>query len=228
MVSEVGERVGESTMNQITVTYATRAGMLMLTAALAALAGCKLIAAPFLMWGEEPTRLAQAEYPYLSGKRVAIAVWADGNTRFEFPHVQLEVAAHVETQLRKSVPNITLIPARDVVDLQNKDARWDELPPAQLAARLDADRLILIELSEYATREPESPQLYRGRVAAAVKVYQAGETNTAPAYSTDVRASHPPDGPASWGVSEDSIRRAAMEAFANELAGKFHDRKVKA
>ena len=35
-----------------------------------------------------------------------------------------------------------------------------------LGARFGADRALMIELTQYTTREPESPHLYRGRIAA--------------------------------------------------------------
>jgi hypothetical protein len=197
--------------------------------ALAALtAGCQALAAPFLMWGPEPTRTILAEYPYLKGERIAVAVWADHETIFEFPNVQLELSSFVARAIEQHVKDVKLVHPREVVDFQNRNRDWDRLPAARIAERLGADRLILIELGQYTTRDPGSEHLLRGHIAAAVRVYtaSAGE-GVSPAYRTEVSIAHPPDGPGAWGQSETIIRRETMEVFAEELAKKFYDHKVK-
>ena len=191
-----------------------------------AVCGCRLAALPWLMWGEEPKQDKPAEYPHLGGKTVAILVWADMNTRFEYPHVQLEVSSFVE-QAMQAVPGVRVVPPRQVVDLQNRDPDWDRTPPAKLAARVGADRAVLIELTQYTTREPDSPHLFRGYISANVKVYDASQPDAGETRTMTVSVVYPPDGPGAWG-SDDAFRRATMELFAEEVAGKFYDRKVKA
>jgi len=60
-----------------------------------------------------------------------------------------------------------------------------------------------------------------------VRIYNTEYTQSEPAYQTEVHTVHPPDGPGQWGSSDREIRRATMEAFAQELAGRFFDRKIK-
>lgn len=201
--------------------------MLTLPLLLAAVSGCNLIAAPFLMWAPEPTKDVPAEFPYLPGRKVCIAVWADSGTLCEHPFVQLELAEHIATAMKPNVEGVSFTPCRQVVDEQTRDAEWDRKDPAVLGARFGADRLLMVELTQYTTREPESPHLYRGRIAANLKVYNTEYLNSAPVFKTSVETAYPPDSIGQWGTSDKSIRKATMEAFATDVAGKFYDRRVK-
>jgi hypothetical protein len=189
--------------------------------------GCRLFAIPWLMWGQEPTKEVPAEYPYLQGEKVCVVVWADSETLFEYPWVQLEVSEHVAEAIKPNVRGVTFIPNRNVVELQRREPDWDRDDPALIGARFGADRVLMIELTQYTTREPESPHLYRGRIAGNVKVYDTDYRNSAPTFKTSVEVAYPPDSVGKWGTDDQAIRKATMEAFATELAGKFYDRRVK-
>ena len=194
---------------------------------LAATSGCRLLAAPILMWGKEPTKDVPAEFPYLQGKKVCLVVWADSETLFEYPWVQLEVSEHIAEAMKPNVEGVSFIPNRSVVDLQQREVDWERMDPALLGKRFGADRVLMIELTQYTTREPDSPHLYRGRIAAGVKVYDTGYLRSAPVFKTSVETVYPPESVGQWGTDGRAIRKATMEAFAAELAGKFYDRRVK-
>lgn len=194
---------------------------------LAMLVGCQAMAAPFLMWGPEPTRTVDAEYPYLDGKNASILISADYDTLFEYPWVQLELAKYVQVALETHLPKVVITPPRTVVDYQRRDVDWDRKPPALVGKNFDAERVVLIELTQYSTREPDSPHLFRGRIGARVRVYDTAYPDAEPAYSTDVEVAYPEDSAGEWGSNDRAIRKQTMELFAEELAGKFYDRKVK-
>jgi hypothetical protein len=185
--------------------------------------GCKVIA----LWGREPTREIPAEFPYLEGKKVCMLVWADSETLFEYPDVQLEVSEHVAGAMKSHIRGISFIPNRSVIEFQRRETDWDRQDPAVVGARFGADRVLMIELTQYTTREPDSPHLYRGRIGANVKVYNANYRKSAPVFRTPVEIAYPPDSVGQWGTDDQAIRKAAMESFAEELAGKFYDRRVK-
>ena len=182
---------------------------------------------PFVLFGSEPTRKVDAEYPYLNDKTVCVAVWVDNNTSFEYPHVQLELSEHVAAALQPHVANIAFVPNKRVVAYQRSTPDWDREDPALLGARYRADRLMLIEVTQYTTREADSPHLYRGRVAASVKIYDTQYENAAPVYRTRVEVVYPPKSVGEWGSDDRSIRKGAMEEFAAELARKFYNHRVK-
>jgi hypothetical protein len=189
--------------------------------------GCKLLAAPALLWGKEPTKEIPAEYPYLPDKKVCVVVWADYETLIEYPWVRLELSEHIAKAMESNVAGVSFVPNRKVTELQERDGDWDHQDPAILGSRFGADRVLMIELTQYTTREPDSPHLYRGRIAANIKVYDTQYPNSMPSYRTDIEIVYPPDSVGQWGTDDQSIRRATMEAFALEVAGKFYDRQVK-
>jgi hypothetical protein len=189
----------------------------------APLAGCKALALVL----PEPTKTVPAEYPYLAGKKVAIAVRADEETTAVYPHVQWEVADHVRVQLENNIRGITVVETRKVVDFQRSDPNWDRLDPADLGKRFGADRVLELDLTQYTTRQPESEYLYRGEIAAAMRVYNCEYPNSQAAYQSHAETVYPPSGPGQYGTREADIRRATMEAFAEEVAGRFYDRNVK-
>lgn len=182
---------------------------------------------PTLLWGKEPTKDVPAEYPYLQGKKVLILVWADPETLFEYSRVQLELSEHVAASMKPNIPGVTFAPNRSVTDFQHAEPNWDRTDPAELGTRFGAQRVLMIELTQYTTREPDSPHLYRGRIAANVKVYDPAYKNSSPSYRATVETVYPQDSVGEWGTDDVGIRKATMEAFALDVAGKFFDRKVK-
>lgn len=198
-----------------------------LLGALCLTAGCNLIAAPFLMWAPEPTKEVPAQWPHLHDKSVCILVWADADTLIEHSWVQLEIAEHVEKSLEPNVEGITFIPNRKVYDLMRREPNWDRTDPAVLGERFGAERVLMIELTQFTTREPESPHLYRGHISGNVKIYNVEYPGSAPVFKTLVESVYPPESAGQWGTNDREIRKAAMEAFASEVASRFYDRRVK-
>ena len=191
------------------------------------LLGCKALAIPFVPFMEEPTKPVPAEYPHLESRKVAILVWADSETLFEYRNVQLELSEFVLAAMKANIKKISFIPSRTIVDHQRADPDWDRQSPATLGNQLGAERVLMLELTQYTTREPESPHLYRGRISANVKVYDCAHADSAPTYRVNVETVYPPGSAAEWGSSDSSVRDATMRAFAADVAGKFHDRRVK-
>jgi hypothetical protein len=195
----------------------------LLAATLLASTGCRTWA----LFQDAPTKRVAAEYPYLTDKRVCILVRADDETEFTYQHVRWEVADHVKVALEANIEGVSVVDPRRVVDFQNKQYDWEYLDQAEIGERFGADRLIEIDLTQYTTREPDSPHLYRGHITASVRVYNTDYAESEPVYRAEVQTVYPPDGPAPWGTSDREVRAGMMQAFADELAGKFYDRKVK-
>lgn len=189
----------------------------------ATLVGCQAIAAPWIMTGEEPTKRVKAQFPHLKGKKVAILVWADSDTRFEYPFVRLELAEHVKSELESRIDDIKFCSNRQIVELQDRDPDWDRKPPGQLGQRVGAERVISVELSQYTMREPESRHLLRGRISAQVMIYDATHPDASYLYKTEISIAYPEKSEGRWGNDEPTMRREAMEAFATALVKRFYD-----
>lgn len=188
--------------------------------------GCAVVRAMTYLFGELPTRQVKAEYPHLAKQKVCVLVRADMETIFEYPHVQWEVADHVRVALEQNVQGVKVVDPRRVAEYQRGHPDWERTDPAELGKRFAADRVLEINLTQYTTREPDSPHLYRGHISALVSVYHAGYPNSEPVYTTEVKTVYPPESVGEPGTGDRAIRRAAMEVFANDLAGKFYDRTV--
>jgi len=184
--------------------------------------GCKALA----LFLPEPTKTVPAEYPYLVDKKVAIAVKAPDEMQFEYANIHWEVADHVRVALESTVRGVTVIEPKKVVDYQRSHADWETMDSARLGREFGADRLIEIELTQYTTREPESPHLYRGHISAALRVFNTEYANSQPAYQADVHTVYPPTGPGQYGATDRAIRAATMDAFAQDVSAKFYDRQV--
>ncbi|MDX2200220.1 MAG: hypothetical protein SF069_14765 [Phycisphaerae bacterium] len=196
-------------------------------ALLASASGCKLMAAGAVLFGNEPTRDVPAEWPHLNDKKIAVAVWAEMDTLFEYPYVQLEIGRHIEDALGPQVKGVTFVPSQQVVQYQQREPNWDRRSPCELGEKLGADRVLFIELTQYTTREPDSPHLFRGRISANVKIFDSTAADTAPPYRTVVETTYPADSTGEYGTDDVSIRKLTMETFAREVAQKFYDRKEK-
>jgi hypothetical protein len=190
-------------------------------------AGCALFKGAALLWGEEPTKKVPPEYPYLAGKKLCLLVWAEPYTLFEYRWVQLDLSEFVRTALDGTVHGVTFAPNRQVVEYQDRHSDWDREHPARIGTRFGADRVLLIELTQYTTREPDSPYLLRGHIGANVKVYDTAYPDAEPAYKTVVEAAYPPESVGEYGTDDRTIRAATMQAFAAKLAAKFYERQEK-
>ena len=60
-----------------------------------------------------------------------------------------------------------------------------------------------------------------------MSVYNPAYPNSEPAYTSDITTLYPPESRGEIGTGDRAIRRATMEAFADDVAGKFYDRDVK-
>jgi hypothetical protein len=186
--------------------------------------GCVALA---YLFGQEKTRDVKAEYPYLAGKHVVTLVRADAETLFEYPQVQWEIGDHLRVTLEANVRGVKVVPPKEVVDFQRASSAWEQMDPAEIAKRFDADRLLEITLTQYTTREPDTPHLYRGHIAALVSVYNAEYAHRDPAFAKEVQTVFPPSSATAWSAGDRAIRRATLEAFAVDVSNLFYDRKVK-
>ncbi len=200
---------------------------LTLLIALGVAGGCNVAGyvADVVAGGESPPIHVESEYHSLANKSVAVIVNADMPVLYEFPQVQLEIAAAVNEKLADGVKGIQLVRARDVVEYQQRNIYWNTATPRELMAALDVERLVWIDVIEFRTNEPGNSIMYRGVISARVNVHEAdADKPNDPAYGTIVSAAYPPDRPE--GVPEAdpmAIRKGALDMFSWATAGKFFD-----
>lgn len=207
-----------------------RVAVLALACCLPVLAGCQIFASMFYLFSPEQTRTIEAEYAHLEGQQTLILVWADDSILFDFPYVQFELAEFVRSALISNVRGVEVVSPRSVATYQAKNPNWTRQHPTEIAKQFRADRVVMIELIDYRTREPQATHLLRGHISANVRVYDAEYgTGVGPVWTSDdpVEVNYPEDQAGTFGVTDEQIRRTTMQLFAAEVAGKFYDRKVK-
>ena len=136
------------------------------------LASCNILA-PLAVMGEHRKKV-QPEFDKLGGKRVAVLVWTDPATLFDYPFTRFELATYVGDKLHSEMAQRNLatevVDPRDVEDFlqKNLDARID---PHAVGRQFKADYVVYLEVVGFQIRDPNEPQFLRGRVNASVSVH---------------------------------------------------------
>ncbi len=193
-------------------------------------AGCNLVSVPFVLFAPEPTKKVSAEFTHLKDKRLLILVWAEQATLYEYPHVQLETASHIRYHLREQYSDLDVASPSQVDRYMQAHPDWDTEHPARLGRHFKADAVMMVELMEFSTREPGSPNLYRGRVRARVTMYDlTGEEEMPKGIALKpAEAVFPPDRPIGVLRADDrTIRAETYKEFGRVVARKFYEHEVK-
>ena len=199
---------------------------LMLLAAALALSGCQAVG--FVAQGVEevaPPPRVEAEYKGLKGQRVAVLVDADLGIMFEHPQAQVEVCQALSERLAAKVPNVTVRQAQDVIAFQNENIYWNTATYSELADRLNVNRLVLVELTEYRLHEPGNVNIWQGAMQGRIAVAETdGQTPDDRDYATMISAKYPPDKPlGAIDADQQVIRKATLDIFTRRAVNKFHE-----
>jgi len=195
---------------------------------LAALCSCRALLYPIIATAPEPTRKVAAEVDRLSGHRVLVLVWADQATLFDYPYIRFELAEYVAYHLKEKVKNVGLVANREVATYQQSSYDWENVPPARIGARFDADWVIHVELLEYTTHGAGTGHLLSGRSRASVTVYEVGaESGHSRLYQGEAKSRYPDQG--SVGLLEASpqvVHARNLDLLGQDIARKFYDHEI--
>lgn len=191
------------------------------------LAGCSwLVPLVFLHPG---TKKVPAEFARLQGKTVAVMVWAEPETLYDYPYVRLELASYVSDKIRAHVKDVRLIDDRKVEDFIQKDPQA-ALEPHRVGEQFGADMVVYLELLEFQMRDPDSPALLQGRIDAAVNVHDlTADLDEAGRYElAGVETTHPEQPVLFSLTAADILRSETYDKFAEQVTRKFyaHDQEL--
>lgn len=205
--------------------------LLLLASAL--LGGCNLLAFPLYVFAPPEKEVTIApEYAGLADSTVAVVVYADMDTMYEYPRVREDLSQVVAVMLRRNVENVTVIDPGRVVRYQDDTIDWESLPIQSVGRRLGADKVLYISLGEYSMREAGSISLARGRIRAHVSVYDCTlEPGVDPVQwrQRNVTVLFPEEGPA--GIAGQNDRNLQIQThvlFAEKVARYFYEHKLPA
>jgi len=194
-----------------------------LAAALAGSVGCNLIV-PLAVLGQPPTQKVAAEFDKLAGTKALVLVWAEDDTRFDYPNVRIEVGAYVANHIESHVDGVSFVPARQVEEYVESHAGASHDPVA-IGRHFGVDRVIHVVLLEFTMRDREMAQFHRGRVRASVAVYDLRDPSGTPQrYAlSDVFVVYPEHRPIGFDANAPTIvRQKTYEAFADTVGRKFY------
>lgn len=163
------------------------------------------------------------EYSGLDKKSVAIVVYADDATTWEYARARDEVSAFVAQSLRTAVPTARVLNYKEVLQWQDETLNWYALPVKDIGKHFGVDRVIYIEVLQYGSRENGSADLLRGHVKANCNIYEIDSGGAdKPTWSKPIEKLFPEDGPEDPMKSNDLVvRKRALEGFASDLVAHF-------
>lgn len=191
------------------------------------LASCNLLM-PLAVMGVQRKRIPP-EFDKLAGTRVAIHVWTDPSTLFDYPYARLELATYLGDKLHAEMGQrnqaVEVVDPRDVEDFlqRNPDAR---INPSAMGKKFQANYVIYVEVASFQIRDPSEPQFLRGRINASVSVHDvATSARDARRYElTPVEAVYPEDQPVLINATNSPmVREATYRKFAEMVARKFYE-----
>ncbi len=188
---------------------------------------CNLMT-PLVFVGQH-NRTISAEFDKLANRRVAVLVWTDRSTLFDYPHARFELAAYIGDKLYTEMSQRNL--GTDVVDprdvetylQRNLDAQID---PRAVGREFKADYVIFVEIVHFQIRDPRSPQMLLGRIDASVSTHDmAGEDDQLRRFElTQVKCTYPDGGPVPLRATNSrTLREGTYVRFAEMVARKFYE-----
>lgn len=179
-----------------------------------------------------PIITVKAEYDGLDNQTVAILIYADQEILYVRNHADAQVAAFVakafeEARGRGKLSGMKLVPVAKTAKYQER-TDWYNMEIVDVGRKFGAGRVVYIELEDYSRKEIGSPNLLRGRISAAVKVYEVTEKGSPhppknPVYAARINQIWPEDSPVS--ATDHSliwVEQGTLARFAKKVAKKFY------
>ena len=202
--------------------------------ALLLISGCE-----FFSLGEKamPPRQIKASYAGLQNQSVGVMVWADRGIRIDYPGMQLDTASGIQNKLqiaqKEKIKDLegTKFPVKpaSIVRYQMDYPQIETLKLTDVAPKLGVNRLIYVEIDDFATRPHPGVELYRGSMSGTVKVLEIAPDKTAKVVyeESDIHTIFPAKSPEDGVLSGDDYRIyvGTVDAFTSEVVKRFaqHD-----
>ena len=194
-----------------------------------AVGGCSQIGALTYMFGvyEEDIKIPAA-YENLADSRVAVVIYADDRTQYEYPEAMLALSHMISASLRKNVENLETVDPNEIRGFQRENLGWETMDKASLGQALGADHVLFVALRQYTTREPGSLNIYRGHINAEASIYDTTEAEgAAPAWQEEyLEVTFPPKATGVIANNDRKIQYETDKAFTELLVKYFYEHEV--
>ncbi len=188
---------------------------------------CNLLT-PLIFVGEHKKKVSP-EFDKLANSRVAVLVWTDQSTLFDYPYARFELATYIGDKLSAEMAqrshDVEVVRTQRVEDFlqQHLDAQID---PDTVGREFDVDYVVYVEVLEFQMRDPDQPQLLRGTVNASVTVHDIrAEPELAETFElAPVYCIYPEAGPVLMtATNSPQIREQTYHKFSELVARKFYE-----
>jgi hypothetical protein len=166
-----------------------------------------------------------AEYDDLAGKDVAVVVDTDLAILYEHPGLVEKVTTGVTLRIGRDVPDARVVRPSDIIAWQWKTPQWNAMPYGEMAASLNVDRVIYVDIYEYRLNPPGNRWLWDGVCAASVNVIERDWIDPDMFAETFTVTSRFPDleGVDRTSASADQIETGLLADFVKRTAWLFHE-----
>ncbi len=175
---------------------------------------------------EEVQKLVEVNprYTGLENHTVAVLVQADYATLYEYPGLATHVASGVTLRIARWVPGVRVLDPNVVLSWQYEKPQWNTLPYGEIAAQLNVDRVVMIEILEYRLHPPGNRYLWDGNVVARVGIIERdGIDPDAFADTLEVLSSFPNlEGVTAEQATKTQIETGLLVDFVKRCAWLFH------
>ncbi len=170
----------------------------------------------------------KAQYSGLKKQSVAIVVYEDGSTEFNYPQASQEVSAFVTASLEKHIPTAHILDYHLVLNYQNANPNWGVLPIKSIGKHFSVNRVVYIELLDYTVHSQHTTFVLQGHIAAHVAVYNVKLPGNGEVFHTNISVRWPKSGPLpGYDTDANTVRMNTLQRFSTKLAHEFynwHDR----
>jgi len=203
-----------------------RHALLLLLTPMLMLGGCEFGA---FVAPREQTFDVKAQYRGLENQSVAVLVAADEYTLFRFPKAPEYTTKAVSGAIQGTVPGARLTDPKRITEFQKENPWWATLQYSKIAEELGVDRLVIIDLAEYRTREPGNAYIWRGVMSGNIAVIESDSPDPDEiVFTADIAVQFPEEG--AVGVldeSDETMQLGMLKLFSRDVSRLFHDHQVR-
>jgi len=114
-----------------------------------------------------------AEYTGIEGHSFAVVVSADRLLEANNPGITARITQRLNDRLIQNANPSYAIPSQDLLTVLYNTPQWIAMPRGDVAEMLGVERLVVVELIEYALHEPGNQYIWDGSAAGMVTLYES-------------------------------------------------------
>ncbi len=188
--------------------------------------GCQLIAGMAASADREGSHEVQVQYDGLAGHSYAVVVAADRVIQADHPDVVVLLTREIARLISEHVDASGWVPPDRVLEYQYRNPGWVAKSPQELAEAFGVERLIFVDLREFAIHDPGNPHVWNGVAAGLVGVVEADDQRGSwggYAYTENIRVSFPDiEGLGPEQIPADTVRLALSKRFVDRVTWLFY------